>query len=117
MPNDKPQAKSPTFIFVGGIVGAAILAVAYYLLGWIGLAVCTGLLAWETWTFFNKYKNDTISEILWVLGKRPLIPFIFGSAFVASIAYEAIPLTAKGLYIAAIIGFLMGHFFWQAHHD
>jgi hypothetical protein len=117
MPNDKPQAKSPTFIFVGGVIGAALLWVAWTLfsLPWfIAIAV---LLAWEAWTFFNSYLNDTISEILWVLAKRPLVPFIFGAATDALISHGVIPVTMEGLYIAVVVGFLMGHFFFQAHRD
>jgi hypothetical protein len=93
----KPQAKSPTFIFVGALIGAALLYVAYLLFSWPWVLGLTAILIWEAWTFFNNYKNDTISEILWVLGQRPLVPFIFGAASVAAIQF-LVPITREGVY-------------------
>jgi hypothetical protein len=47
-----------------------------------------GLLAWEGFTFINREKKDTISEIIWKWNKRtPLVAFA--------------------------IGLLCGHWFWQ----
>lgn len=117
MPNGKPQRKSPTFLFVGAIIAAALGYVAWNLfsLGWF-IAIMV-LLAWEAWTFFNSYLHDTISEILWVLAKRPLVPFIFGAGTDALISHGVIPVTMEGLYIAVVVGFLMGHFFFQAKRD
>ena len=108
-----PQGKSPTFLVVGGVIGAALLGVAWHLfsVGWFAAVVC--LLAYEAWTFFNSYLNDTISEILWVLAKRPLIPFIFGAATVGMIEHGFFSTHHDGLYAAVIWGFLMGHFFFQ----
>lgn len=47
------------------------------------------LLLYEGWTLINGTPNDTISESIWRLADRPLVPFLFG--------------------------FLMGHFFWGPH--
>lgn len=44
------------------------------------------LFAYETLALGNHREGDTISEIIWRISKRPLVPFGFG--------------------------FLMGHFFW-----
>ena len=117
MANHKPQSKSPTFIAVGAVIGVALLAVAYHLFSIPWFIAIIVLMAWESWTFFNSYLNDTISEILWILAKRPLVPFIFGGATVALISHGVIPVTLHGLYTATILGFLMGHFFFQAAKD
>ena len=54
---------------------------------WIFVVIVFGMLVYEGITLFNKVDGDTISEIIWALSKRPLVPFAFGM--------------------------LMGHFFWQ----
>lgn len=51
--------------------------------------LASGLVIYEAITLFNKSSGDTISEIIWYLSKRPLVPFLFG--------------------------LLMGHFFWQEY--
>lgn len=48
---------------------------------------CAGLAAYEVAALRSKEDGDTISEKVWALSKRPLIPFAFGM--------------------------LAGHFFWQ----
>lgn len=50
-----------------------------------------GLLAWllyEGYTLVNGEKQDTISERVWRVSKRPMVPFLAGA--------------------------LMAHFFWQS---
>ena len=54
---------------------------------YIFIALIISLFVYEGITLFNKSSGDTISEIIWYLSKRPLVPFLFG--------------------------LLMGHFFWQ----
>jgi len=56
---------------------------------YIFIALVMALLAYEGVTLFNSRDGDTISEIIWYLSKRPLVPFLFG--------------------------LLMGHFFWQEY--
>jgi hypothetical protein len=46
----------------------------------------TLILVYEIWSIKNHTVGDTISEIVWKLAKRPIVPFAFGV--------------------------LMGHFFW-----
>ena len=53
---------------------------------WVFLALCVGLLVYEGVAVYTKRDGDTISEIVWYLSARPLVPFLFG--------------------------LLMGHFFW-----
>lgn len=45
-----------------------------------------GLVIYEVWALTNRRQGDTISEIVWRLARRPIVPFLFG--------------------------LLMGHFFW-----
>lgn len=54
---------------------------------WIFALLVVGLLGYEAYALVTPGGTDTISEIIWYLSKRPLIPFV--------------------------LGFLMGHFFWQ----
>ena len=56
-------------------------------MSWIFYLLVAALIVYEGITLTNKYDGDTISEIIWHLSNRPLVPFIFGM--------------------------LMGHFFWQ----
>lgn len=49
--------------------------------------LCLALLGYEGLALWTTAPGDTISEIMWQLGQRPLVPFA--------------------------LGFLMGHFFWQ----
>jgi hypothetical protein len=51
-----------------------------------GLIVLAAVL-YEGYAMFNGRTGDTISEIMWTLSTRPLVPFL--------------------------IGVLCGHFFWQ----
>ena len=46
-----------------------------------------GLFAYEIYALLDTKPDDTISEIVWAMSKRPLVPFLFG--------------------------LLMGHLFWQ----
>ena len=54
---------------------------------WIFGIMVLGLFIYEGYALINTKPGDTISEIIWAMSKRPLIPFLFG--------------------------LLMGHFFWQ----
>ncbi len=51
--------------------------------------LCFALLLYEFVALFYRPSGDTISEIIWGLSARPVVPFAFG--------------------------LLMGHFFWQAY--
>jgi len=54
---------------------------------WMFWLLVVGLFAYEAWALLNTTSGDTISEVFWRLSRNPLVPFL--------------------------MGFLMGHFFWQ----
>jgi len=49
--------------------------------------ICLFLVAYEGVALINRPAGDTISEVVWYLSRRPIVPFLFG--------------------------LLCGHFFWQ----
>ncbi len=101
--------RSPTKYVVGGVIGAAMLLFAFTVAGWKAGLGLSALLVYEAWTFINKYKNDTISEIIWEFAERPMVPWVFGVACGWAVASE----TVSDPYLIGAIFFLMGHFFFQ----
>lgn len=59
-------------------------------------------------TVIDRWKGNTLSEALWFLNRRPLVPMLFGVALGMAVG--------QGLIdpFSAAIGLLYGHFFWQA---
>jgi len=45
---------------------------------YILLAATIGLAAFDVWAAMNGRKGDTLTEVLRLLSKRPIIPFAFG---------------------------------------
>lgn len=111
--NLKPVNESPTQKVVLGIIGVAILGAAWHFLPWWGLAIAVILLTYEAWTLVNEYEGDTISEILWGLSGRPIVPWLFGLA--TGWAIEAGYLDNP--WVALSLGFLQGHFWFQAYRN
>lgn len=114
---EKPDPNSPTWKVVGGLLGLGLVAFFWFVLTLPRFIAATLLLAYEAWTFFNRYKHDTISEVIWELVKRPLVPFILGAGSVALISHGVIQPTIEGLYVAFAVGMLMGHFCFQRQAD
>lgn len=110
---DDPDPKSPSWYVVGGVLGLALLAFFWLVLEPAWAAAASLLLAYEAWTFGNRYRNDTLSEVVWVLVRRPLVPFILGAGSVALIAHGIVRPSVQGLYVALAYGVLMGHFVFQ----
>jgi len=104
-----PLKKSPTQMVVGGLIGVALLVVAFKIAGLLGGVILAALLAYEGWTLVNAFPNDTISEIIWGFSNRPMVPFIFGAAFAWGIESGML----NNVWLIAAFGFLMGHFFFQ----
>jgi hypothetical protein len=100
---------SPTPYVVGALIGTALLITAIHLAGWVGGAALGIILSYEGWTLINSFPNDTISEIIWKLSKRPWIPWLFGFATAWMIASGRV----TDPYLVLTIGFLSGHFFFQ----
>jgi hypothetical protein len=112
-----PDPKSPSWFVVGGLLGAALVTFFWLVLPPLWATAATLLLGYEGWTFFNRYKHDTLSEVVWVLVRRPLVPFLFGAGTVALIAHGIIKPNIEGLYVALSVGVLMGHFVFQRADD
>lgn len=104
-----PATSSPTMRVVCAAIGIAILVATYNIvsLGWF--VILAVLLAYEGWTLTNNYEGDTISEMMWVLAKRPMVPCIFGMAAAWAVAtgYVTNP------WVILLGGGLYGHFFFQ----
>lgn len=100
---------SPTKYVVTGLIGLALCAVFFAIMDWRASLLCSVLLAYEAWTLVNKYPNDTISDILWILSERPMVPWLFGvgSGWAIGTGYLTNPWLIAGLF------FLQGHFFFQ----
>lgn len=105
--------EGPTKIVVGGAIGAAMVVAIFSLVGWRWGLGLSALLAYEAWTFFNRYKYDTISDVIWEFAKRPLVPMLFGLGIGWALATRFI----TDPYVAWAIGFLFGHFFFQRHEE
>ena len=100
-----------TLVLVGSIMGVAITFTAFALVGWRWGLFCFFLTLWEGWTLTNSYKEDTISEAVWILAKRPITVLIFsiGFAYPAGNGYFGPP---RVVLLAFIIGLIYGHFFF-----
>jgi hypothetical protein len=59
-----------TKLFVGGIIAVAIVITAFALVGPKWGVFCLTLAVFEGWTLVNRYKSDTISEVIWEFAKR-----------------------------------------------
>jgi hypothetical protein len=106
-----PLKQSPTQILVGSIIGLALCVAAWYAAGPEIAAILVGLLIYEGWTLVNKFPKDTISEIIWGLAERPMVPFIFGVGC-GWLLFES-PFAGEHAFFIMAVGFLMGHFFFQ----
>jgi len=102
-----------TNLVVGGVIGAALLYLTFTLAGlWWGLGLSL-LLLYEGWTLINQFPEDTISESIWRLSVRPMVPWLFGVA-------TGWAIQSGFLHNPWLIGawlFLNGHFFFQAFRE
>jgi hypothetical protein len=97
----------------GLIMGSALIAVAFKLtpplLAW---GLCA-LLAIEAYTIIDEYKGNTLSEAMWWLARRPLVPLLFGIALGWGLGAGVL----VSPYLGVMVGLLYGHFFWQAQQE
>jgi hypothetical protein len=104
-----PQFGRTTNLVVGAIISTALLSAFWFLLPRPWFIAAAALLAYEGWTLVNKAEHDTISESVWRLSIRPLVPFLFGAftGWATEAGYFDVPWVAGAWY------FLMAHFFFS----
>lgn len=110
------QENKATLLFVGLMLFGALVGVFYSVVPlermfWWLLAG-----GFEGWTILNHRKADTISEAIWELSKRPLVPWLFGALTVYGYQVLSIAAPIHPIELGAWLG-MQGHFFWQAHQD
>jgi hypothetical protein len=114
---EAPDPKSPTWKVVPALIGVGLLVFMWLILDWRWFVGLSLLLSYEAWTLVNRYAHDTISEVVWQLVKRPLVPFLMGGGCVALVSHGIIRPTMEGLYTALAVGVLAGHFVFQRQND
>lgn len=108
-----------TPLVVGGVMFIALVVVAYELAGLRAGGALVLLLTYEGWTLVNRYPQDTISEIMWMLSVRPMVPWLFGvatGAWLMHLSHQP-RIDPRQLWLALAFGFLEGHFFFQAQRN
>lgn len=100
-----------TLLLVGTIMAFAIIAAAFALTGPRWGTFCLAIALYEGWTLVNAYRDDTISEAIWLLARRPITVLLFGIAmgWGAGSGYLGDPRTVGRAFA---IGLLYGHFFF-----
>lgn len=94
---------------VGALIGGGTAVAFFYLLPLAWFVGCLVLLAYEGFTLVDSQANNTISEAVWVLASRPLVPLLTGIA-----VGWALHAGYLSVYVSFGLGMLAGHFFWQA---
>jgi len=100
-----------TLMLVGGIIAAAIIVAAYILTGVHWGTFYLFIAMYKGWTLINKYKDDTISEAVWILARRPITVLLFGlgMGIAGGSGYLGEP---RVVLRSFAIGLLYGHFFF-----
>jgi hypothetical protein len=99
-----------TDVFVISVLALCLSVFVYFILGALYGTVAVFFMVYESLTLISRYPNATISESIWRLSARPIVPFIFGISCGVGLATKVL----KDPYLIASIFFLMGHFFFQA---
>lgn len=109
----KVQENRPTLVFVSILLFVALFGIFYQtvphdrLIYWLIPAI------FEAWTILNHRKADTISEAIWELSARPIVPWLFGALTVYGLwQIPGITILEFGVWLA-----MQGHFFWQANKE
>lgn len=103
------SGKRLTVAVVVATMGVGLSVATYYMLGPKWWAVATVYLLYEAYCLANKWGGDTISEGIWDLNERPIVPWLFGVAVGWGLGKGYI----HGPELSLAIGFLSGHFFFQ----
>lgn len=98
-----------SLIVWGVLIGSGLL---YAIYDWVPdrrvMYVFLAILLYEAYTLVDEWKGNTLSEAMWFLARRPLVPLLFGVALGIGIGLNLLdPFSVS-------IGMLYGHFFWQA---
>lgn len=109
------QGSKLSDLIVGGTVGAAILYLIWSIVGFQAALGFTLYLIYEGYTLINHFPEDTLSESVWRLAVRPLIPWLFGAATMYAIMAGHFGPDPRAAMLAVGIGFLEGHFFFQSY--
>jgi hypothetical protein len=96
-------------IVVGATMGLALLLVTYSILGPFYGSLAAGYLIYEAYTLMNRHPDDTLSESVWRLSVRPIVPLVFGLAAGWGLGSGFLKDPAAGF----AFGILYGHFFFQ----
>jgi len=104
---------SPSRFVVPALIGVGLMGAFYHLLSLPWFALVCVLMAIEVWTLVNKHQGDTLSETIWALNARPLVPFLFAVFATLLLERNVIPSTPEGLWVAFALGGLFGHLFFS----
>ncbi len=106
-----PQERQPGFhttMIVGAAIGIGLIVATFALVGWKWGILLSSALLYEGWTLTNSYPEDTISESIWRLSVRPLIPWVGGFATAWWLCH-----TNPHPVLILALGFLSGHMWFQ----
>lgn len=108
-----PTGASLTNVIVGLIIGLPLVLAGFYLTGPRWGTFIAVLCLYEGWTLVNSDVEDTLSEGVWRLSERPLVPWLFGvvSGIGVASGYVSDP------YVIAAIFFVQGHFFFSRYES
>lgn len=104
-----PSFGRHTNLVVGGALGVGLVIAFWFILPRLWFWVACTFLLYEAWTLINSEKYDTLSESVWRLSARPLVPFLFGvfTGQATETGWFTNPWMAGAWY------FLMAHFFFS----
>ena len=102
-------------LIVGGTIGAGLLYLIWSIVGFQAATAFTIYLIYEAYTIINSFPEDTLSESIWRLAARPLVPWLFGAATMYAIMAGHFGPDIRAALLAVGIGFLEGHFFFQSY--
>lgn len=121
-PETREKVGGYSNMVVGATIGVALIYFIWTVLGWQLAVLATLYLIYEGWTLINRYREDTLSESVWRLSARPMVPWLFGTAngaWLMHLYYQASAgqFDPKMIFVVAGMLFLQGHFFFQAYKE
>lgn len=105
LPKPGPQL---TFLVVLCLMGSVLVFLSFRLAGGLWGGVLTGLLVYEGWTL-ELNDGSTLSEALWALSSRPIVPWAFG----LGTGWLLFTHRVEDPFLILVLGFLQGHFWFQ----